>query len=66
MTKVLAIGPHPDDIELGCFGTMARMKAEGYDVNFLVLTNGSWGTTGKDRKKEAEEAADIFLNDMIQ
>ena len=41
MTKVLAIGPHPDDIELGSFGTMARMKAERYDVNFLVLTNGS-------------------------
>ena len=60
MTKVLAIGPHPDDIELGCFWTMARMKAEGYDVNFLVLTNGSWGTTGKDRKKEAEEAAALI------
>lgn len=24
--KILAIGPHPDDIELGCFGTMAKYK----------------------------------------
>ena len=36
MKKILAIGPHPDDIELGCFGTMAKYKKEGDEVNFPV------------------------------
>ena len=38
--KVLAIGPHPDDIELACFGTMCRLADEGYEVHFLVLSRG--------------------------
>ncbi|PZM87327.1 MAG: hypothetical protein DLD55_01970 [candidate division SR1 bacterium] len=60
MKKILAIGPHPDDIELGCFGTMARLKQEGNQVSFLVLTDGSGGTSGLDRKKEAQDAADLI------
>ncbi len=40
MKKVLAIGPHPDDIELGCFGTMCKYAEKGYEVHFLVLCRG--------------------------
>lgn len=58
--KVLAIWPHPDDIELWCFGTMARLKSEWNDVSFLVMTDWSWGTSWIDRKKEAQSAADII------
>ena len=58
--KILAIWPHPDDIELGCFWTMARLKHEGNQVSFLVLTDGSWGTSWLDRKKEAQDAADLI------
>lgn len=60
MKKILAIWPHPDDIELGCFWTMARFKREGNQVYFLVLTDGSGGTSGIDRKQEAEMAAALI------
>jgi LmbE family N-acetylglucosaminyl deacetylase len=40
----LAIGAHPDDIEFGCGGTLARWAAAGTDVQLLILTDGSKGT----------------------
>lgn len=42
---ILAIGAHPDDIELGCGGTIAKLAAQGAKVTAVVLTNGSMGTT---------------------
>jgi len=62
MKKILAIGPHPDDIELGCFGTMARYSSEGEDVHFLVLSKGEGGTGDEDenRQDEAEESAALI------
>ena len=45
---VLAIGAHPDDIEFGCGGTLAKWAAAGTDVHFLVLTDGSKGTWSVD------------------
>ena len=48
MKIILAIGPHPDDIELGCFGTLSRFVKEGNDIHFLVLTKGEAGVI--DRK----------------
>lgn len=43
MTSVLAIGSHPDDIELGCGGTLARHVSSGDDVHMLVITTGESG-----------------------
>jgi len=40
----LAIGAHPDDIEFGAGGTLARWSAAGTEVHLLVLTDGSKGT----------------------
>ena len=40
----LAIGAHPDDIEFGCGGTLAKWAAAGTLVHHLVLTDGSKGT----------------------
>jgi LmbE family N-acetylglucosaminyl deacetylase len=40
----LAIGAHPDDIEFGCGGTLAKWSAAGAEVHLLVLTDGSKGT----------------------
>lgn len=60
MKKILAIGPHPDDIELGCFGTMARYSKEGNEVNFLVLTKGEGGTEDGNRSGEATESASLI------
>ena len=41
--SVLAIGGHPDDIELGCGGTIARHVAVGDQVAMLVVTRGEVG-----------------------
>jgi LmbE family N-acetylglucosaminyl deacetylase len=42
--RALAIGAHPDDIEFGCGGTLAKWAAAGCRVSLLVLTDGSKGT----------------------
>lgn len=60
MSKILAIGPHPDDIELGCFGTMARLKDEGNNIHFLILTKGEGGAVEGDRIKESKESANLI------
>ncbi len=58
--RILAIGPHPDDIELGCFGTLARFKKEGAKVEFLVLTYGGVRGDVNDRKEEARKSAALL------
>jgi LmbE family N-acetylglucosaminyl deacetylase len=40
----LAVGAHPDDIEFGCGGTLAKWAAAGCRVHLAVLTDGSKGT----------------------
>lgn len=42
--RALAIGAHPDDIEFGCGGTLAKWASNGTEVFHLVLTDGSKGT----------------------
>jgi N-acetylglucosamine malate deacetylase 1 len=56
---ILAIGAHPDDVELGCGGTLARLAREGRRVGILHLTRGERGTRGtpEGRMAEAERAA---------
>lgn len=46
--RALAIGAHPDDIEFGAGGTLARWAADGCVINHLVLTDGSKGTWDPD------------------
>lgn len=59
---VLAVGAHPDDLELTCGGTIARMAHEGKRVGMLDLTRGEMGTRGTPevRKREAANAAEIL------
>ena len=58
----LAIGAHPDDVELGCGGTVALLSAAGRRVGILHLTRGERGTrgTGEERQQEAERAAEAL------
>ena len=42
--RALAVGAHPDDIEFGAGGTLARWAAEGTEVTMLIVTDGSKGT----------------------
>ncbi len=59
---ILAVGVHPDDIELGCGGTILKQINLGYTVSIVDLTRGELGTRGtaETRKTEAE-AARILL-----
>jgi bacillithiol biosynthesis deacetylase BshB1 len=59
---VLAIAAHPDDVELTCGGTMAKMAQKGYRTGILDLTRGEMGTRGtaETRLKEAAAAARIL------
>lgn len=56
---VLAVGAHPDDVELGCGGTIARLAGAGHAVGLVDLTAGELGTRGdvETRRREAEAAA---------
>ena len=59
---ILAIGAHPDDVELGCSGTLAKEIANGKKVGILDLTRGELGTRGSAeiRDQEAANAAQIL------
>lgn len=59
---ILAIGAHPDDVELGCGATIAKMVAGGKKVGIIDLTQGELGTRGSAeiRAKESAEAAKIL------
>jgi bacillithiol biosynthesis deacetylase BshB1 len=56
---VLAVGAHPDDVELGCGGTLALLAAQGRRVGIVHLTRGERGTRGTaaEREEEARRAA---------
>lgn len=41
--NILAIGAHPDDIEIGCGGTLIKYTDRGHKVFFLVVTGGGQG-----------------------
>ena len=59
--NVLAIGAHPDDLELGCSGTLARHVAEGDHVTMLIVTSGQAGPGDVSlREHEATEAAAVL------
>lgn len=59
---ILAIGVHPDDVELSCSGTLAKHVAMGKSVGILDLTRGELGTRGNAelRTIEANAAAKIL------
>lgn len=59
---ILAIGAHPDDVELGCGATIAKEIAQGKKIGIIDLTRGELGTRGtaKTRDEEAEEAKNIL------
>jgi bacillithiol biosynthesis deacetylase BshB1 len=62
MMRILAIGIHPDDIEIGCGGTVARCAARGDRVVLADLTAGETATNGTaaQRAEEAARAAEIL------
>ena len=59
---VLAFGAHPDDVELGCGATIAKLISNGKSEGIIDLTKGELGTNGtvEIRMKEASNAASIL------
>ena len=65
--NILAIGAHPDDLEIACYGTLARYVKEGNSVSVCHVSNGNLGHVvieqdelSKIRRAEAEKAAEII------
>jgi LmbE family N-acetylglucosaminyl deacetylase/CheY-like chemotaxis protein len=66
---VLAIGAHPDDVEIGAAGALLAHKAAGHTVAILTLSQGAHGGDHVQRARESQEAADVigarlFLDDL--
>jgi LmbE family N-acetylglucosaminyl deacetylase len=65
--RVLAIMPHPDDIEILCAGTLLRLKDLGYEIHMATMTAGDCGSAVHTREEiaairrvEAQAAADVI------
>lgn len=56
-TDVVAFGPHPDDIELGCGGTLIKLVDLGYSVVLVDLSRGEMSTRGTVETRNAEAVA---------
>jgi len=70
--RILAVGAHPDDLELLCGGTLAKYSSKGYKVFMAHLCNGNMG--GKNispeelteiRDKESRKAASIINAEVL-
>jgi LmbE family N-acetylglucosaminyl deacetylase len=57
---VLAVGAHPDDVEIGVGGILARHVDEGHDVTILTLSGGEQGGVAAERATESIRAAEIL------
>ena len=58
--NILAIGAHPDDIEIGCGGTLLKYKDKGFRVFLMVLTDGQFGASKEVRKQEQIRSSKIL------
>lgn len=63
--KVLAIGAHPDDVELGCGAALALFKQRGHEVCVLILTKGEASGNPEIREQECEQAARTLCVDKL-
>ncbi len=59
---LLAFGPHPDDVEIGAGGILARHGGMGYRCGIVDLTAGEMGSNGtvEERRMEAQKAKDLL------
>jgi LmbE family N-acetylglucosaminyl deacetylase len=62
--RVLVVAAHPDDIEFGCAGSVARWVDEGAEVTFVLVTDGSTGTV--DTELMGERLADLRREETLK
>lgn len=67
--RALVVSAHPDDVEFGCAGTLARWADHGAAITLCIVTDGSTGTQDRDlmgdnlakvRREESERAAEVI------
>jgi LmbE family N-acetylglucosaminyl deacetylase len=58
--NILAIGAHPDDIEIGCGATLAKYASYGHNIYFFIATDGGASGISDIRIKEQKKAAEIL------
>ena len=70
--KILAIGAHPDDLEIGCFGTLKKLKDNGNDVEIVITTYGGYKSVEMSRSRnwdditsEAEKSAGMLSAPIV-
>ncbi|MCX6907930.1 MAG: PIG-L family deacetylase [Verrucomicrobia bacterium] len=54
--RVLGVAAHPDDLEIGCGGTLFKMHEAGYEIYLAIMTFGEAGGVAAVRRKEQEAA----------
>ena len=62
---VLAVGAHPDDVEIGVGGILLRHASQGHRVHVLTLTGGEAGGVATDRAAESARAAQLLSARLI-
>jgi LmbE family N-acetylglucosaminyl deacetylase len=65
LKSILAVGAHPDDIELGCAGTLALHKLRGDKVYLLVLTRGEAQGSPEVREDECRRSVNVIGADGL-
>jgi LmbE family N-acetylglucosaminyl deacetylase len=65
--SVLAVFAHPDDAELGCFGTLASLREAGFSLHIVALTTGAASSSphSSRRSAEAKESAGVIGADLV-
>lgn len=58
--NILAIGAHPDDIELGCGGLLIKAARQGHNVSMYTLTRGGAGGDPNERTNELRQSAEFI------
>ncbi|MDP9144630.1 MAG: PIG-L family deacetylase, partial [Actinomycetota bacterium] len=73
--RALVVAAHPDDIEFGCAGTVARWVREGAHVTYALVTNGAAGSSDPEmtrerlaelREAEARASAKVVGVDQVE
>ena len=64
--RVLAVGAHPDDIEIAAGATLSKMRDAGYQITGLVMTCGEKGGRAEARPKEAKSGGEFVGLDNVQ
>jgi LmbE family N-acetylglucosaminyl deacetylase len=63
--SIVGFAAHPDDLEFTSTGTLSKMKKSGYEINYVIVTNGENGFK-KESKWEPKERIEIRLREQLE